>query len=56
MGLDETTLEVIKNSGSLKERVYAERISPIRKDGYLLLVTLLLASTVRSSFKYLLIE
>ena len=46
MALDETTLQVIKNSGNPTQRRYAERIAPIRRDGYMLLVTLLLASTV----------
>jgi metal transporter CNNM len=46
MSLDETTLQVIRNTGDEKQRRYAERIAPIRKDGYMLLVTLILASTV----------
>lgn len=46
MALDETSLEVIKNSGTERQRFYAMRIASIKKDGYLLLVTLLLASTV----------
>ena len=46
MALDEVSLEVIKNSGTETQRKYATRIAPIRKDGYMLLITLLLASTV----------
>lgn len=46
MSLDETTLQVVRNTGDEKQRRYAERIAPIRKDGYMLLVTLILTSTV----------
>jgi CBS domain containing-hemolysin-like protein len=46
MALDETTLEVIRNSGTAQQRRYAEKIAPLRRDGYMLLVTLLLASTI----------
>ncbi|KAJ1560122.1 hypothetical protein HK405_008159, partial [Cladochytrium tenue] len=42
----ETNLSILKRSGSPTERMYAERIEPIRKDAHLLLVTLLLANTV----------
>ncbi|KAJ1568867.1 hypothetical protein HK405_012861 [Cladochytrium tenue] len=46
MSIDETNLSILKRSGSPTERMYAERIEPIRKDAHLLLVTLLLANTV----------
>lgn len=46
MALDQVSLEVIRNSGTPTQRKYAARIAPLRKDGYMLLVTLLLASTV----------
>ncbi|CAG8524345.1 8458_t:CDS:2 [Ambispora leptoticha] len=42
MSLDETNLHILATSGNTKERQYAARIQPIRKNGHLLLVTLLL--------------
>ncbi|KAJ3278437.1 hypothetical protein HK104_002345, partial [Borealophlyctis nickersoniae] len=46
MSLDETNLAILKVSGSPKERAYAARIQPIRKNAHLLLVTLLLGNTI----------
>ncbi|KAI9332308.1 hypothetical protein DFJ73DRAFT_63328 [Zopfochytrium polystomum] len=43
---DETNLSILKRSGNPTDKMYAERIEPIRKDAHLLLVTLLLANTV----------
>ncbi|PIA14553.1 DUF21-domain-containing protein [Coemansia reversa NRRL 1564] len=46
MSLDETNLHILATSGSEKQRQYAKRIQPIRKNGHWLLVTLLLGNTV----------
>src|SRR5687768_3661941 len=46
MSLDSTNISILKLSGTPRERLYAERIEPIRKNGHLLLVTLLLVNTV----------
>ena len=46
MTLDEVNLELLAKCGSAEDRVYASKIIPIRKDGYFLLVSLLLANTV----------
>ncbi|KAF9444552.1 DUF21-domain-containing protein [Macrolepiota fuliginosa MF-IS2] len=46
MSLDETQLNVLSISGTLKQREYANKIKPIRKNGHLLLVTLLLANMI----------
>ncbi|CAG8563853.1 9623_t:CDS:2 [Paraglomus occultum] len=46
MSLDETNLHILATSGDAKQRKYAARIQPIRKNGHLLLVTLLLANVV----------
>ncbi|EMD35783.1 hypothetical protein CERSUDRAFT_115736 [Gelatoporia subvermispora B] len=46
MSLDETQLNVLSVSGTPKQKKYANQIKPIRKDGHLLLVTLLLANMI----------
>ncbi|KAJ7690635.1 hypothetical protein B0H17DRAFT_935869 [Mycena rosella] len=46
MSLDETQLNVLSLSGTPKQREYAKKIMPIRSNGHLLLVTLLLANMV----------
>ena len=46
MSIDSTNLTILKMSGTASEKRYAERIEPIRKNGHLLLVTLLLVNTV----------
>ncbi|KAH8827209.1 hypothetical protein DL96DRAFT_1605894 [Flagelloscypha sp. PMI_526] len=46
MSLDETQLQVLAISGTPKQREYARKIQPIRKNGHLLLVTLLLANMI----------
>ncbi|KAJ3220365.1 hypothetical protein HDU67_000032 [Dinochytrium kinnereticum] len=46
MFADETNLSILMKSGTPTEKMYAERIAPIRRDSHLLLVTLLLANTV----------
>ncbi|KLO16860.1 DUF21-domain-containing protein [Schizopora paradoxa] len=46
MSLDETQLQVLSTSGTPKQREYANKIKPIRKNGHLLLVTLLLANMI----------
>jgi metal transporter CNNM len=46
MSLDSTNIQILKASGSERERIYAERIEPIRKSTHILLVTLLLANTI----------
>ncbi|KAI0661226.1 hypothetical protein C8Q70DRAFT_969458 [Cubamyces menziesii] len=46
MSLDETQLHVLSISGTPKQKKYADKILPIRKNGHLLLITLLLANMV----------
>ncbi|KAJ7053918.1 hypothetical protein C8F01DRAFT_1165309 [Mycena amicta] len=46
MSLDETQLNVLSISGTPEQREYANKIKPIRKNGHLLLVTLLLANMI----------
>jgi hypothetical protein len=46
MSLDETQLQVLSISGTPKQREYANKIKPIRQNGHLLLVTLLLANMI----------
>jgi metal transporter CNNM len=46
MSLDETNLSILANSGTELQRKRARRIVPIRKNGHLLLTTLLLTNTV----------
>jgi CBS domain containing-hemolysin-like protein len=46
MSIDSTNLSILRRSGTAKEKKYAERIYPIRKNSHLLLVTLLLVNTV----------
>jgi metal transporter CNNM len=46
MSLDATNLYILKVSGTEKEKKYAAKIEPIRKNGHLLLVTLLLVNTI----------
>ncbi|KAF8152292.1 hypothetical protein B0H34DRAFT_724589 [Crassisporium funariophilum] len=46
MSLDETQLNVLSISGTPDQRKYAKKIMPIRKNGHLLLVTLLLANMI----------
>ncbi|KAH9987909.1 hypothetical protein BJV74DRAFT_963704 [Russula compacta] len=46
MSLDETQLHVLSISGTPEQRKYAKQIKPIRQNGHLLLVTLLLANMI----------
>ncbi|OSD00294.1 DUF21-domain-containing protein [Trametes coccinea BRFM310] len=46
MSLDETQLNVLSISGTPIQKLYANKIKPIRKNGHLLLVTLLLANMI----------
>ncbi|KAI0743884.1 hypothetical protein C8Q80DRAFT_1183738 [Daedaleopsis nitida] len=46
MSLDETQLHVLSISGTEKQKKYAKKIIPVRKNGHLLLITLLLANMV----------
>ncbi|OAX41806.1 DUF21-domain-containing protein [Rhizopogon vinicolor AM-OR11-026] len=46
MSLDETQLNVLSMSGTPQQKRYADKIKPIRKNGHLLLVTLLLANMI----------
>ncbi|KAI0764165.1 hypothetical protein BD413DRAFT_641282 [Trametes elegans] len=46
MSLDETQLNVLSVSGTPRQKLYANKIKPIRKNGHLLLVTLLLANMI----------
>lgn len=44
MSLDETQLQVLATTGTPQQRKQAEKILPIRRDGHLLLTTLLVAN------------
>ncbi|CAG8727286.1 5310_t:CDS:2, partial [Cetraspora pellucida] len=46
MSLDETNLHILTQSEDPKKRNYAARIQPIRRNGHLLLVTLLLCNVL----------
>lgn len=46
MSLDATNLSILMASGTPKQKKYAQRIEPIRKNTHLLLVTLLLGNTI----------
>ncbi|BFZ64568.1 hypothetical protein YB2330_005715 [Saitoella coloradoensis] len=46
MTLDETQLQVLARSGNPTQRRHAEKILPVRRNGHLLLVSLLLANVV----------
>ncbi|KAF9236790.1 hypothetical protein BU15DRAFT_88995 [Melanogaster broomeanus] len=46
MSLDETQLNVLSMSGTPQQKRYANKIKPIRQNGHLLLVTLLLANMI----------
>lgn len=46
MSLDETQLRVLSISGTPQQQAYAKKIQPIRKNGHLLLTTLLLGNMV----------
>ena len=46
MALDHTELEIVKNTGSEKERIYANKIVPIRNHGNFLLCSLLLGNVL----------
>ena len=46
MTLDVEELKLIKESGNMKDRKYAERILPIREKGNFLLCTLLIGNTL----------
>ncbi|KAN0061850.1 hypothetical protein ACQY0O_005843 [Thecaphora frezii] len=46
MSLDETQLQVLAVQGTPQQKAYAEKIMPIRKDGHLLLTTLLIANMI----------
>lgn len=46
MSLDETQLQVLASTGTEKQQAYARKIIPVRKDGHLLLTTLLIANMI----------
>ena len=50
MTLDEVNLELLAKCGNARDKAHAAKIIPIRKDGYFLLVSLLLANTVTAQF------
>ncbi|KAI0230318.1 hypothetical protein L0F63_001313 [Massospora cicadina] len=56
MSLDETNLEILIKSGTPQQRVWALRILPIRKNGHLLLVTMMLANTLTNMALPILID
>lgn len=46
MSLDTTNLAILEIAGTPQQQHYASRIIPIRKNGHILLTTLLLTNTV----------
>ena len=46
MALDQTELKIVQNTGSDKEKDYANKIFPIRKHGNFLLCSLLLGKKI----------
>jgi CBS domain containing-hemolysin-like protein len=46
MSLDMTNLAILEIAGTPQQKFYASRIIPIRKNGHILLITLLLTNTV----------
>ena len=46
LSLDMTALEVLSRTGTAKQRAQAKKVIPIRKDGHLLLITLLMANMI----------
>lgn len=56
MSLTLTELEIVKKAGSAKERLYAERIYPLRKRGNLLLCTLLIGNVIVNNSATILLE
>lgn len=46
MSLDTTNLSILEIAGTPQQQYYASRIIPIRKNGHILLATLLLTNTV----------
>ena len=46
MALDQTELKIVQNTGSDKEKDYANKIFPIRKHGNFLLCSLLLGNVL----------
>jgi len=46
LSLDMTALEVLSRTGTPKQREQAKKVIPIRKDGHLLLITLLMANMI----------
>ena len=49
MSLDLSSLKILEEAGDEKERLYAKRIIPLRKNGNLLLCTLLIGNTIVNS-------
>lgn len=56
MSLDETNLEILIKSGTPQQKTWALRILPIRKNGHLLLVTMMLANTLTNMSLPILID
>ncbi|KAI8890744.1 DUF21-domain-containing protein [Backusella circina FSU 941] len=46
MTLDTTNLDILQIAGTTQQQYYASRIIPIRKNGHILLITMLLTNTV----------
>lgn len=51
MSLDETQLQVLMSTGSEVQKARAAKIIPIRKDGHLLLTTLLIANMITNEVR-----
>ncbi|KAI9292920.1 DUF21-domain-containing protein [Neoconidiobolus thromboides FSU 785] len=56
MSLDKTNLQILSNSQDEQQRRWALRILPIRENGHLLLVTMMLANTLTNMSLPILIE
>ena len=55
MSLDETQLQVLAAQGTPQQRAYANKIVPVRKDGHLLLTTLLIANMITNEVSHFLV-
>ena len=50
LSLDKSSLEILAKAGDEKEKHYAQKIIPLRRDGNLLLCTLLIGNVIVNSF------
>ena len=56
MALDKTELKIVMNTGTTKEKQYAQAIEPVRRHGNFLLCTLLLGNVLVNSSLTILLD